>query len=82
MRLLVHHLKERGCENAAILTIDPASTSSLGDRAEGFYKGLEETRMCCAGEHIMPPPIATPLLMPTMMQSRSNVSPSAVMRMW
>ncbi len=54
MRLLVHHLKERGCQNAAMLTIDPASTSSLGDRAEGFYKGLEETRMRCAGEHIMP----------------------------
>ena len=54
MRLLVHHLKERGCENAAVLTIDPASTSSLGDRAEGFYKGLEETRMACAGEWILP----------------------------
>lgn len=54
MRVLAHHLKERGCENAAMITIDPASTSSLGDRAEGFYKGLEETGMRCAGECILP----------------------------
>lgn len=54
MRLLVHHLKERGCKGAAIITIDPASTSSLGDRAEGFYKGLEETGMHCDGECILP----------------------------
>ena len=45
MRRLTHHLWERGCKTAALLTIDPASTSSLGDRAEGFYKGLEETGM-------------------------------------
>lgn len=54
MRLLVHHLKERGCQNAALLTIDPASTSSLGDRTEGFYKGLDEMKMDCAGECILP----------------------------
>lgn len=54
MRLLVHHLKERGCENAALMTIDPASTSSLGDRTEGFYKGLDEAGMKCAGECILP----------------------------
>lgn len=54
MRLLVHHLKERGCQNAALLTIDPASTSSLGDRTEGFYKGLDEMKMECAGECILP----------------------------
>lgn len=54
MRLLVHHLKERGCANAALLTIDPASTSSLGDRTEGFYKGLDEKNMACAGECILP----------------------------
>jgi len=54
MRLLVHHLKERGCGNAALLTIDPASTSSLGDRTEGFYTGLEEMHMKCAGECILP----------------------------
>lgn len=54
MRLLVHHLKERGCRNAALLTIDPASTSSLGDRTEGFYKGLDEMNMECAGECILP----------------------------
>lgn len=53
MRQLVHHLKQRGCENAALLSVDPASTTSLGDRAEGFYKGLEETQMRCAGERIM-----------------------------
>lgn len=54
MRLLIHHLKDRGCRSAAILTIDPASTSSLGDRAEGFYKGLEEVGLTCAGECILP----------------------------
>lgn len=54
MRLLVHHLKERGCKNAALLTIDPASTSSLGDRTEGFYTGLDEMNMECAGECILP----------------------------
>ena len=54
MRLLTHHLSQRGCGNASIITVDPASTSSLGDRAEGFYKGLEETGMTCAGECILP----------------------------
>ena len=54
MRRLTHHLCERGCKSAALLTIDPASTSSLGDRAEGFYKGLEETGMARAGECILP----------------------------
>lgn len=54
MRYLIHHLKERGCRNTAILTIDPASTTSLGDRAEGFYKGLEEAGLTCAGECILP----------------------------
>ncbi|MBQ9952008.1 MAG: LacI family DNA-binding transcriptional regulator [Clostridia bacterium] len=54
IRTLVHHLKDRGCSNAAILTIDPASTSSLGDRTEGFYTGLDEMKMTCAGECILP----------------------------
>lgn len=54
MRLLVHHLNARGCENAALMTIDPASTSSLGDRTEGFYTGLDEMNMVCAGECILP----------------------------
>lgn len=54
IRTLVHHLKDRGCSNAAILTIDPASTSSLGDRTEGFYTGMDEMDMTCAGECILP----------------------------
>lgn len=54
MRQLVLHLRERGCGSAAMLTIDPASTSSLGDRAEGFFKGIEEAGMRCAGECILP----------------------------
>ena len=54
MRRLTHHLWERGCKTAALLTIDPASTSSLGDRAEGFYTGLEETGMNRIDECILP----------------------------
>ena len=51
---LVHKLRERGAKNAALITIDPSSASSLGDRVEGFYKGLEETGIGNMGELILP----------------------------
>ena len=54
IRLLIHHLKERGCENVAALTIEPSSATSLGDRMDGFRRGVEETGMTCAGEFILP----------------------------
>ncbi|MGN0801769.1 MAG: GntR family transcriptional regulator [Candidatus Faecivicinus sp.] len=54
IRLLIHHLKERGCRNVAALTIEPSSATSLGDRMDGFRRGVEETGMTCAGEFILP----------------------------
>lgn len=54
IRSLIHHLRERGCSNTVLLTINPAATSSLGDRAEGYYTGLEETGLVSLGELILP----------------------------
>lgn len=51
---LMEHLHQRGCKNAALITLDPSSTTSLGDRVNGFYKGLQKTEMLCAGECILP----------------------------
>ncbi|MDD3411497.1 MAG: GntR family transcriptional regulator [Eubacteriales bacterium] len=51
---LVEHLHERGCRNAALITIDPSSTTSLTDRVNGFYDGLKKTGMSSAGECVLP----------------------------
>ena len=51
---LTEHLKERGCKNAALITMDPSSTTSLGDRVNGFYKGIKALDLGCAGECILP----------------------------
>ena len=51
---LVHHLKKRGASEPALITIDPSSASSLGDRTAGYYKGLRENDMQSAGELILP----------------------------
>ncbi len=51
---LMEHLGQRGSKSAALVTIDPSSTTSLGDRVNGFYKGLQKAEMLCAGECILP----------------------------
>ena len=51
---LIRHLKDRGARDAFLMTIDPVGTSSLGDRTEGFYRGLDETGIRNAGELILP----------------------------
>ncbi|MEG0743027.1 MAG: GntR family transcriptional regulator [Clostridia bacterium] len=51
---LVAHLQDCGCKNAALVTIDPSSTTSLSDRVNGFYQGLHETGITCAGECVLP----------------------------
>ncbi len=51
---LVVHMQERGCQSAAILTIDPSSTTSLSDRVNGFYRAMRETGMLCAAEWVLP----------------------------
>lgn len=51
---LIMHLKERGCKNAALISMDPASTTSLSDRVNGFYNGLKASGLECAGECILP----------------------------
>ena len=54
VRALMARVRAAGAENAALITIDPSSASSLGDRTEGFYKGLEENGLQNAGELILP----------------------------
>ncbi len=54
IQALIRRIRESGASNAALITIDPSSASSLGDRAEGFYKGLNENGLQSAGELILP----------------------------
>lgn len=51
---LTRRLKQLGAQSAALITIDPSSASSLGDRAEGFHKGLKENGLTFAGELVLP----------------------------
>lgn len=53
-RGLVRHLKECGCQTVAALTVNPSSSSSLGDRMSGFRRGVEESGLTCCGECVVP----------------------------
>ena len=48
---LVEHLRERGCRNIGLLSVEALGTSSLMERIEGFHQGLETCGMtagpCC-----------------------------------
>ena len=48
---LVEHLRERGCRNIGLLSIDASGTSSLMERIAGFHRGMEQCGMaegaCC-----------------------------------
>lgn len=39
---LVDHLRERGCRNIGLLSMEALGTSSLMERIEGFHQGLEK----------------------------------------
>ena len=54
MRGLVSHLKACGCRSVAALTVNPSSSSSLGDRMRGYRKGVKENGMESAGECVVP----------------------------
>lgn len=54
IRKLIHHLHAQGVKQSALLSVAPSSTSSLGDRADGFFKGLSDCGMQCSGSYIMP----------------------------
>ena len=53
-RGMVRHLKECGCRTVAALTVNPSSSSSLGDRKRGFRKGVKENGMESVGECVVP----------------------------
>ncbi len=53
VRLLVKHLYERGCRNIGLITLDTSDTTSLIDRREGYYCGLEEYNLPLAEECVL-----------------------------
>ncbi len=53
VRLLVKHLYERGCRNIGLITMEASDTTSLIDRREGFFCGLEEYKLPLAGECVL-----------------------------
>ncbi|QHQ59780.1 GntR family transcriptional regulator [Anaerocolumna sedimenticola] len=53
IKSLVKHLYERGCRNIGLITVDAKGTSSLIDRREGFYIGIEEVELTAAEECVL-----------------------------
>lgn len=53
IKSLVKHLYERGCRKIGLITVDAMGTTSVIDRREGFYAGMEEVKLAAAEECVL-----------------------------
>jgi DNA-binding LacI/PurR family transcriptional regulator len=53
IKSLVKHLYDRGSRNIGLITVDAAGTTSLIDRREGFYSGMEEYKLPVVEECVL-----------------------------
>ncbi|MGF7145893.1 DNA-binding LacI/PurR family transcriptional regulator [Anaerotaenia torta] len=53
IKSLVKHLYERGCRKIGLITIDAMGTTSVMDRREGFYSGMDEVKLIAAEECVL-----------------------------
>jgi GntR family transcriptional regulator of arabinose operon len=53
VKALVKHLYERGCRKIGLITVNAMGTTSLIDRREGFYSGMDEVKLVAAEECVL-----------------------------
>jgi DNA-binding LacI/PurR family transcriptional regulator/DNA-binding transcriptional regulator YhcF (GntR family) len=53
IKSLVKHLYDRGCRNIGLITVDATGTTSLIDRKEGFYSGMDEIKLTAEEECVL-----------------------------
>jgi DNA-binding LacI/PurR family transcriptional regulator len=53
VKFLVNHLYERGCRKIGLITMEASGTTSLIDRREGFFCGLDELKLSVIEECVL-----------------------------